>query len=296
MTESRYLHLVRQDCPLPAGAHAVAYCRDSGGEEQERSTQQQVEVIREYCAQHNLILERVYVDDAKQASGTEKRNELQDLLLGLRNRFKQINDRSKRATRARTNPFGVIFWKSNRLGRDSIETRFIKADLRLRAITVIDLSRGGTGDTGVDAVLEAFQEWQDETFLDDSGQNSSRGLAEIVSLRDNDPEFRRHNPDWPTNDGRYLSVLPGTPAKGFKGELIKIGVRDRKQRRGQHESHFVQRIVPDKESGLWDRCYLAWKMRHEKKSLPKIMEATHLFGAVGSYADFFANRIYSAPK
>jgi DNA invertase Pin-like site-specific DNA recombinase len=43
----------------------VAYCRDSGGEEQERSTQQQVEVIQEYAAYHGLILERVYIDDAR---------------------------------------------------------------------------------------------------------------------------------------------------------------------------------------------------------------------------------------
>jgi len=70
----------------------------------------------------------------------------------------QIHDRRKRARKLETNPFGIIFWKSNRLGRDSLETRFIKADLRLRAITIIDLnSKGGTGDSGADAVLEAFR-------------------------------------------------------------------------------------------------------------------------------------------
>ena len=113
-----------------------------------------------------LILEHTYTDDAKQASNTEKRSYLQDMLLDLRNRFRQINDRTKRARKVESNPFGVIFWKSNRLGRDSVETRFIKAELRLRGITIVNLSsKGGTGDSGADAVLEAFQEWQDETFL-----------------------------------------------------------------------------------------------------------------------------------
>jgi len=30
---NNYLHLIRQDCPVPAGTHVVVYCRDSGGEE-----------------------------------------------------------------------------------------------------------------------------------------------------------------------------------------------------------------------------------------------------------------------
>lgn len=38
-----YLHIIRQDCPVPPGTHAVIYCRDSGGEEQDRSISQQVE-------------------------------------------------------------------------------------------------------------------------------------------------------------------------------------------------------------------------------------------------------------
>ena len=216
MTEHRFLHLIRQDCPLSRGTHVMAYCRDSGGEDQERSTQQQTSAIREYCDFHGLILEHVYVDDARQASNTDKRTQLQELLLAMRNRFKQINDRYKRAQKMEVAPFGIVFWTSNRLGRDSIETRFIKADLRLRGITIVDLStRGTTGDSGADAVLEAFQEWKDETFLDDLSQNTSRGLIEIVSMRDNDPAFRHHNPDWPTNDGRYLSIFPGVPPKGF---------------------------------------------------------------------------------
>jgi len=131
VSDNRYLHLVRHDCPLTPGTHVVVYCRDSGGEEQDRSVSQQVDTAREYCQHHNLVLEKVYIDEARLSSNTEKRDALQELLSDLRRRFKRIHDRYKRDRAIREKPFGVVFWKSNRRGRDSIEATNIKTDLRL---------------------------------------------------------------------------------------------------------------------------------------------------------------------
>src|SRR5688572_8202413 len=122
MSDERYLHLVRPDCPLPAGTHVVAYCRDSGHEEQDRSVSQQTQAMREYCAHHQLILERIYIDEARVSSNTERRDQLNEMLLELRHRFKMIHDRYKRERQMEKHPFGVICWKSNRLSRDSLET------------------------------------------------------------------------------------------------------------------------------------------------------------------------------
>lgn len=61
-TDNSYLHLIRQDCPLPPGTHVVVYCRDSGGDEQDRSVAQQIDVAREYCQHHNLVLDKLYVE------------------------------------------------------------------------------------------------------------------------------------------------------------------------------------------------------------------------------------------
>ena len=55
----------------------------------------------------------------------------------------------------------------------------------------------------------------------------------------------------------------------------------------------VQQAVPDTENGLWDRCHLAWKMRHEGASIKAIMEATRLFKAPSGYSTFFKNRVYT---
>src|SRR5947208_2140855 len=118
MADDLYLHLVRPDCPLPAGTHVVAYCRDSGGDEQDRSVQQQIRVIHEYCHLHQLILEKIYYDEARTASNTENRDQLNLMLADLRHRFKDIKDRYRRDKQAAANPFGLLFWKSNRLSRD----------------------------------------------------------------------------------------------------------------------------------------------------------------------------------
>lgn len=109
MTDNRYLHLIRQDCPLPPGTHVVVYCRDSCGDEQDRSVAQQIDVAREYCQHHNLVLDKLYVDKSKLSSNTEKRDALQELLSDLRRRFRHINDRYKREKASLENPFGVIF-------------------------------------------------------------------------------------------------------------------------------------------------------------------------------------------
>jgi len=222
MSDNRYLHLVRHDCPLPPGTHVVVYCRDSGGEEQDRSITQQIETAREYCQHHNLVLERTYLDEARVSSNTEKRDQLKEMLFTLHWRFRTIHDRHKREKAATEKPFGVIFWKSNRLGRDSIEASNIKTDLRLRAITIIDLvTSANTGNPAVDGLIEAFQLWKDEQDLDEISHNARRGLADLVGTRDNDAEFLKYNPGWQSTGG-YLGLVPGGVPTGFKGERIQI--------------------------------------------------------------------------
>lgn len=288
---SRYLHLIRQDCPLPPGTRVFIYCRDSGGEEQDRSVIQQVETAREYARHHNLVVEKEFIDEAKISSNTDKRGALQELLFTLRSSFKQINDRYKREKVAVENPFGVIFWKSNRLGRDSIEASHIKTDLRLRGVTIIDLvTSATTGNSGMDALIEAFQSWQDEQALDEISQNAKRGLAQLVGTRDNDSEFLAYNPDWPST-GAYLGLKPGPSPTGFKGEPIQIGIYKRKKNRKSGEARIVQRIVPDPDA--WDRCKLAWEMRNSGESYNAIHKAAKLFKNINGYEHFFANEIYT---
>ncbi|MBK8027035.1 MAG: recombinase family protein [Chloroflexi bacterium] len=175
----------------------MVYSRDSGGEEQDRSVIQQLEAIDEYCQHHHLVVEERYVDEARLSSNTEQREALLRMLNDLHGRFRRINDRYKREKLTRERPFGVIFWKSNRLGRDAIEATNIKSDLRLRGITVVDLiTAATTGIMAVDSIIEAVQTTHDEMILEDISTSAKRGLAQLVGLRDTDETFLSHNPDW----------------------------------------------------------------------------------------------------
>lgn len=288
LTDQRYLNLIRKDCPLPPGAHVVAYCRDSGNEEQERSVRQQQAAIEEYCQTHQLVLERFYIDEARTGSESEKRDGLKAMMLDFAARFKQIRDLDKRRRYMEKNPFGLIVWKSNRLGRDSIETSLNKADMRIRGIQIVNLVPSiETGDPALDAMLEMVTQLQDERQLAEISENAQRGLAELVGMRDTDPAFLAQNPDW-VSTGAYLGIMPGPPPRGFIGERICVGVRERKGK--GNEKHYVQRLVPD--PALWDRCKLAWQMRHEGEGIKAILEATKLYKSVPGYDSFFTNAIY----
>jgi hypothetical protein len=289
--DARYLHLIRTDCPLPPGTHVVGYCRDSGGVEQDRSVSQQAETFHEYCVHHNLVLEKVYTDEARRSSNTEKREALQEMLFDLHGTFKRIHDRYKREKIARERPFGVIFWRSNRLGRDRIESTNITTDLRLRGITVVDLvTAANTGNAGIDSVIEAFQSWQDEQLLDEISRNVRRGQAQLVGTRDDDAEFLRYNPGWPSTGG-YLGVTPGRAPMGFLRSPIQIGIHKRRKGRAAGEPRIVSRWLPDPET--WERCYRAWEMRHNNEGIAEIHDATKLFKNKNGYTAFFSNMIYT---
>lgn len=283
---SSYDHLIRPDCPLPAGTSVVGYCRDSGNEDQERSVSQQREAIAEYCRTHGLILERTYFDAAQTGSSAEKRDDLNRMLENLRERFRAIRNRHKREAQTAARPFGLVVWKSNRLSRDALETTHLKSDLRMRGITIVSLiTTTETGNASLDAVIEAFQHMQDEQLTDEISQNARRGLAQLVGLRDTDPEFRRHNPGWPTSDGGYLGIMPGPTPTGFIGQRVVTGVN----RRG--EVREAQRLVPDPEIAPLIR--MAWEMRYRGAQIKAIHQATTLFRNASSYSRMFANRIYT---
>jgi DNA invertase Pin-like site-specific DNA recombinase len=182
-----------ETCPLPAGAAVWGYLRDSGGPSQERSTDQQRDILEAYCQQHELVLERVFVDSAQQGDSAEDRSGLWELITEARARFPQIHNRRRREELAARLEHGVIFWSFSRLGRDRLETTWIKNDLRMRGLIVTSLADDIlTGNEALDPILEELLAFKHQMDLEVIGREARRGLHSIVQLRDDDPGFLAH--------------------------------------------------------------------------------------------------------
>lgn len=251
-------------CPLPPGSRVVGYFRDSGGDEQERSVDQQRRVAEEYCQRHHLVLVRVFADEAKPGGTVIGRDAFDDLIHYCRQRAPDAKRRTPDA------PDGILLWDLKRFARDRLDNAFFKADLRRRGYTVIFLS-DNIPQGGIGHIYEAMLEWKAEQDLQDISKDVKRGLADLVGTRG--------------PDGKYLGLCPGRPPTGFKGEPYTMGVkRDGTPR-------IVQRWVPDVET--WDLARRAWEMRVNGASYREVHEATGLLGSIGSYATFFRNRIYT---
>ena len=257
-TEAILGHLFRRPCPFEPGSHVVAYARDSGGDEQDRSVDQQKQIYESYCKHHGLVLVNVYADRARPGGSTVGREDFELMIADLRN--------------AESGQWvaGVIFWKLNRLARNVDDSQYYKADLRRRGYTLSFLADDIPVAGGFSAVIETVYEWKAQQDRIDMSIDVRRGLHSLVTTKD--------------ENGQYLGVMPGTPPRGFKRELVNLGTK----RNGQ--ARIVGRWVPDPE--LWDRCKQAWEMRAGGASLSEISAATRLYGSIHSYTTFYQNEIY----
>jgi site-specific DNA recombinase len=256
--------VLNNECPFPPGSRVAGYFRDSGGEDQERSVDQQRRFAEGYCQQHHLVLMRVFADEARPGGTVVGREAFDEMIHYLRQLAPDVRRRSPEA------PDGVLLWDLKRFARNAQDNAFFKADLRRRGYLVVFLSDNiPPGDIG--HVYEAMLEWKAQQDLVDISKDAKRGLADLVSTRN--------------EDGDYLGLCPGRPPTGFKGEPYVMGLR----RDGR--PRIVQRWVPDPDT--WELARKAWDMRVQGASYREIHEATRLLGTIGSYATFFRNRIYT---
>jgi site-specific DNA recombinase len=175
--------------PFPPSAHVVAYLRDSGGDEQDLSVDQQKAFITTWCAENNLVLSSVFADVAQPGSSTIGREQ-----------FRQMIDhfRDPDCTDA-----GLVLWKFSRFSRDFNDAQYYRADLRRRGYVVHSI-QDNIPDTTDGRIYEALRDWMNEKFLEDLSSDVKRGLRHMVTT---------------------YGAVPGTPPRGFRREEINIGTR-----------------------------------------------------------------------
>lgn len=174
--------------PFPPGAAVAAYLRDSGGDEQDLSVDQQEREIRAWCQARGLRLTQVFPDRARPGSSTVGREQFHAMIEHFKNRPPEA---------------GLIVWRSNRLGRNVNDTQFYKADLRRRGYIVHSLM-DDIPDGPAGQLVEFVLDWKDQVFLDQLSEDVRRGL--------------RHNVE-------TYGVIPGTPPRGFIRVPVEMGAR-----------------------------------------------------------------------
>ena len=172
------------------GSLLVAYLRDSGGNDQDISVDQQEAVIRTWCADRGIILQAIYRDVAAPGSSVIGREQFMAMIHALR---------AKKAPQVA----GVVIWKFSRFSRNIDDASYYKSDLRRRGYEIVSIS--DTIPDGTDGRLfEAALDWMSNKFLEELSEDVRRGL--------------RYNAE-------VHRVIPGTPPRGFKREAVTIGKR-----------------------------------------------------------------------
>jgi DNA invertase Pin-like site-specific DNA recombinase len=175
------------NCPLASGARVWAYCRDSGGEEQDIETQKHA--VLDYIEVNGLVLDRLFVDEARPGSSVVGRQAF-ELMIDLSRQDPPIAQ-------------GIVLWSFSRFARNLLDAQFYKADLRRRGFQIISMTDDLPGGD-LDAIIEALYDWKHEQFLKDLSQNVKRTLHELA---------------------RQGYSVGGFPPRGYKADKVKIGTK-----------------------------------------------------------------------
>ncbi len=110
--------------PFPSGSQVAAYLRDSGGDDQELSIEQQETSLVDWVQNNGYILTQTFKDTAS-GSSTTGRTEFQEMIHHFRNGASEA---------------GIVVWKFNRFARSLDDAQFYRADLRRRGYEVHSLN------------------------------------------------------------------------------------------------------------------------------------------------------------
>lgn len=175
--------------PFQPGDAVCAYLRDSGGESQDLSVNQQSDFFIKWCGDNGLTPGQIFIDRARPGSSIAGREGFVDMV----RHFRSGEAREK----------GVVVWKYSRFSRDVDDAAFYRADLRRMGFIVHSLN-DNIPDGPEGRFFEAAIAWMDQRFLEDLSTDVRRGLRDLV---------------------QNYGCVPGVPPRGFKREAVRIGTR-----------------------------------------------------------------------
>jgi DNA invertase Pin-like site-specific DNA recombinase len=163
--------------PFPPDSLVAFYLRDSGGNEQELSIDQQRRVLTEWTQINGLRIGREFSDSI---SGTSTKG--RDEFLRMMAYFQHDPPEA-----------GVLVWRSNRWGRNLDDAQYFKSDLRRRGYIVHSIT-DNIPEGPMGKLIEFALDWKDEIFSAQLSEDVKRGLTDLVQIH---------------------GGMPGTPPRGF---------------------------------------------------------------------------------
>lgn len=179
----------RKPTPSPSASPAVyiAYLRDSGGDHQELSTDQQLAALQRWAVETGAVITTAYTDQARPGSSTIGRDGFEALITHF--------------TTGRPAETGVVVWKLSRFSRDPHDSAYFRAALRRLGFKFLSIG-DNVPDNDMAPLYEAFIDLHNKKFLDDLSDDVKRALYDLVT---------KHN------------CVPGTPPRGFKRTPVDLG-------------------------------------------------------------------------
>jgi DNA invertase Pin-like site-specific DNA recombinase len=147
---------------LPPGSRVIAYLRDSGGDKQELSTNDQRNEIKAYCKRHGLVLIDIFEDMARSGTSTVKRDEFERMVDLCRKG--QFTD-------------GVLVWNFARFARNVNDAMYYKTDLRRRGIIVHSIT-DEIPEGPYSQLIEVMIDTTNEEKSRQTSRDAKRGLAQ----------------------------------------------------------------------------------------------------------------------
>lgn len=246
-------------CPLVPGSTVWLYLRDSGGDNQDLSSQRAF--VLAYCQHYKLQIIREFEDSAISGGSTAGRDDFQAMIEMAHSSKKPLVD-------------ALLYWDTKRFARNQLDSQYYKADLRRRGYRLLSLS-DDIPDNELSGVFEAFLEWKAQKDREDLSKDIRRGMSHIVALKG--------------ADGNYLGIFPGAAPTFFAGIKFDTGLK-----RNDGSPRIIQRLVPD--SQMWPLGQEMWRMRAERASYLDIERTLRIFPNNGNpssaYYHIFRNEIY----
>lgn len=159
-------YIYKPPAGLPPGSLVIAYCRDSGGPNQDQSIGQQQRAIAAYCKEHGLILGTVYADTG---SGRKTKNRSQFLEM-----FNDVMNMPKESL-----PAGLLLWAYSRFSRDTTDFNYYLSGLQMKGVTVHSLTEeipeGMAGQ-----IMLSVKSYTNADYSIQLGKQIKRGIADRV--------------------------------------------------------------------------------------------------------------------